>query len=118
MFRAIEEAARQAVTELLAAAKMAPGAMMVIGCSSSEVLGQRIGKGSSLQAAQAVYRGVAPVLMDQGIVLAAQCCEHLNRALILEEKSARALGLEIVNVVPKADAEMLALLFSDGAVGK
>ncbi len=104
MFKAIEEAARQAVTELLAAAGLLPGAVMVIGCSSSEVVGQRIGKGSSLRAAQAVYRGIAPLLLDQGIVLAAQCCEHLNRALILEEKSARALGLEIVNVVPKADA--------------
>lgn len=104
MYELIEEQARQAVTELLEQARLQPGQMLVIGCSTSEILGQRIGKGSSLEAAQAVCRGITPLLKAQGIRLAAQCCEHLNRALILERENAQALGLEIVNVVPKPDA--------------
>lgn len=104
MFDHIASQARQAVTELLAQAKLAPGAVLVIGCSSSEMVGQRIGKGSSLEAAQAAYAGIAPVLEAQGIRLAAQCCEHLNRALIVERETAKALNLDIVNVIPQPHA--------------
>ena len=104
MYELIEQQAHQALGELLEQAGLEPGQMLVIGCSSSEILGQRIGKGSSLQAAQAVYRGIIPLLQAQGIRLAAQCCEHLNRALIVERQSAHALGLEIVNAVPQLNA--------------
>ena len=96
--------ARQAVTELLDAAKLQPGQLLVIGCSSSEILGERIGKGSSMEAARAVYEGIAPVLRERGILLAAQCCEHLNRALILERSTAERYGWDIVNVRPWAHA--------------
>ena len=78
----IETEARQAVTELLAQAKLKKGDVFVVGCSSSEIVGGHIGKDSSLEAAQAVYAGVAPVLAENGIWLAAQCCEHLNRAIM------------------------------------
>ena len=71
---------RQAVAELLAAARMRAGDIFIIGCSSSEVVGQRIGRGSSMEAAQAVWEGAAPLLAESGLYLAAQCCEHLNRA--------------------------------------
>ena len=74
----IEQEARQAVTELLEQAKLKKGDVFVVGCSSSEIVGGHIGKDSSLEAAQAVYAGIAPVLAAQGIWLAAQCCEHLN----------------------------------------
>ena len=57
----IEQEARQAVTELLAEAKLKKGDVFVVGCSSSEIVGGHIGKDSSLEAAQAVYAGVAPV---------------------------------------------------------
>ena len=70
------------VTELLAEAKLKKGDVFVVGCSSSEIVGGHIGKDSSLEAAQAVYAGIAPVLAAQGIWLAAQCCEHLNRCLL------------------------------------
>lgn len=100
----IESQARQAVTELTAQARMKKGQVLVIGCSSSEMMGRRIGKGSSLEAAQAAYRGIAPVLKEQGIRLAVQCCEHLNRALIVERETAEALQLEIVNVLPQPHA--------------
>ena len=84
----IETQARQAVTELLAEAKLKKGDVFVVGCSSSEIVGGHIGKDSSLEAAQAVYAGIAPVLAENGIWLAAQCCEHLNRAIIIEREAA------------------------------
>ena len=96
--------ARQAVTELLAAAKLRPGDVFVVGCSSSEVVGGHIGRDSSLEAAQAIYAGIAPVLAEQGVWLAAQCCEHLNRALILERAAAQRYGWEEVCVVPRPHA--------------
>ncbi len=104
MLENIQTQARQAITELLAQARLKPGALLVIGCSSSEMTGGRIGKASSLEAAQAAWRGIAPALKENGVRLAVQCCEHLNRALILERETAEALGFEIVNVLPKADA--------------
>ena len=61
-----------------------------------EILGSRIGKGSSPEAAQAVFAGIYPVLREKGLSLAAQCCEHLNRALILERETANRFGYEIV----------------------
>lgn len=100
----ITEQARQAITELLEAARLQPGDIVVVGCSSSEVLGERIGTGSSMDAAGAVMDGILSVLQERGIYLAAQCCEHLNRAIILEAAAARAYGLEPVNVLPQPKA--------------
>ena len=62
----IREQAACAVTELLEAAKLMPGELLVVGCSSSEIVGQRIGRGSSLEAAEAVYDGIAPILSGHG----------------------------------------------------
>lgn len=100
----IQEQARAAATELLAAAALPPGSLFVVGCSSSEITGGRIGKASSLEAAQAVFRGIYPVLEERGIFLAAQCCEHLNRALIIEEDCASQYGWEPVSVRPQPKA--------------
>ena len=72
----IREQARQAVSELLAEARLEPGDLFVVGCSSSEIMGRRIGQGSSLEAAAAVCDGILPVLEENGLFLAAQCCEH------------------------------------------
>ena len=104
MFEQIKEQAERAVRELLEVSKLQPGDLLVIGCSSSEIMGERIGKGSSMEAAQAVYEGIAPVLEEKGILLAAQCCEHLNRALIVEQSTAEQFGYEPVNVRPWAHA--------------
>ena len=104
MYEDITRQARAVVTELLAQAKLKPGALLVIGCSSSEMVGERIGKGSSMEAAQAAFQGIYPVLQERGIELAVQCCEHLNRALILERTAAEKRGYEIVNVVPQPKA--------------
>lgn len=104
MFEEISAQARAAVTELLDIAGLKAGDMFVVGCSSSEIVGQRIGKGSSMEAARAVFDGIYPVLRERGIYLAAQCCEHLNRALIIESAAAEKFGYEPVNVRPWAHA--------------
>lgn len=104
MYEEITQQARQAVTELLDQAGLKPGQLLVIGCSSSEMVGQRIGKGSSMEAAKAAFAGIYPVLRERGIRLAVQCCEHLNRALIVERETAEHFGFEIVNVVPQPHA--------------
>ena len=74
MYEEITKQANTVVTELLEQAKMKPGSLMVIGCSSSEMVGQRIGKGSSMEAAQAAFTGLYHVLQENGIHLAVQCC--------------------------------------------
>ena len=104
MLNQITQQTRNVVTELLEQANMRPGSLLVIGCSSSEIVGKQIGKGSSLEAAQAVFAGVYPILQEHGIRLAVQCCEHLNRELIMEREAAEHRGYERVNVVPQPHA--------------
>ncbi len=95
---------RLALQELIEKAELKAGDLLVIGCSSSEIVGSEIGHGSSLEAAEAVFEGVYGVLQEKGIYLAAQCCEHLNRAIIVEREYAEKHCLEIVNVVPQPKA--------------
>lgn len=104
MYSEITSQAQTVVAELLEQANLRPGNLFVVGCSSSEMVGKRIGKGSSMEAAQAAFRGIYPALQERGIHLAVQCCEHLNRALILERSVAEAKGYEIVNVMPQPHA--------------
>lgn len=104
MYEEITKQAAAAVTGLLAAAKLERGDLLVIGCSSSEMVGLRIGKGSSLEAARAAFDGIYPITQEAGIALAVQCCEHLNRALIVERETAERYGYEIVNVRPQPKA--------------
>ncbi|MCQ2429153.1 MAG: TIGR01440 family protein [Clostridia bacterium] len=101
---AVRADTERAVRELIDAAGLKAGQILVVGCSSSEIVGQRIGKGSSLEAAAAVVDALLPVLSEKGIFLAAQCCEHLNRALIVEAACAEQYGLETVWVKPQPHA--------------
>lgn len=96
--------AKEVILELIKTSEIKAGELLVVGCSSSEITGGHIGKASSLEAAEAVFEGIYPVLKEYGIYLAAQCCEHLNRALILEEEAAIKFGYEIVNVRPQPKA--------------
>lgn len=100
----IYEQARQVIYELLEQAKLRPGQLVVIGCSTSEVTGHRIGSDSNMATAQQLYDAIAPVIAEKGCYLAAQCCEHLNRALILEAEAAEKYGYEPVCVVPQPKA--------------
>jgi uncharacterized protein (TIGR01440 family) len=104
MYDKITGQARAVVTELLDQAHLKAGTLLVVGCSSSEMVGRQIGKGSSMEAAKAAFQGIDPVLRENGIHLAVQCCEHLNRALILERDVAERKGFEIVNVMPQPHA--------------
>ncbi len=104
MYEAITAQARQAVLEILEQAKLQAGTLFVVGCSSSTVAGQSFGSASSMAIAQAVFDGIYPVLQSRGIYLAAQCCEHLNRAIVTEKAVALQQGREAVNVVPQPKA--------------
>lgn len=104
MDEAIAEGARTAVTDLLEAAHLQAGDILVVGCSSSEIVGGRIGTSSSVEAANAVFGAIYPVVKERGVYLAAQCCEHLNRALIVEREAALSHHLPIVNAVPQPKA--------------
>ena len=78
--------------------------LIVVGCSTSEVAGNRIGSASSMDVALELYEAIAPAIASRQCFLAAQCCEHLNRALILEKEAADRYGYEPVWVVPKPKA--------------
>ncbi len=92
------------INELLEKADLNSGDVLVIGCSTSEIVGNVIGQGSSPVVAEQVVEAIMPILKKHGILLAAQCCEHLNRALIVEKETAQKLMLEVVNVRPVAKA--------------
>ena len=104
MYEEIREQTRVIMTELLEVANLKSGDVFVVGCSSSEIIGQKIGKGSSPDAAKAVFEVIYEILNKKGIWLAAQCCEHLNRAIITERELAEKRGYEIVNVRPQPKA--------------
>lgn len=80
------------------------GHILVIGCSTSEVAGEHIGTAGSEQIAEAIYQELDQLRRETGIELAFQCCEHLNRALVVEEEVAYRLNLEIVAAVPVRQA--------------
>lgn len=100
----IGEEAYRAAKELLEEAKLPEGQLFVVGCSTSEVGGASIGSFSSPELAEVVFGGIYQATQEAGVYLAAQCCEHLNRALILEREAAEKFGYEPVNVVPQPKA--------------
>ena len=104
MLNTIRSQTRQALCALLQAAKLQPGDILVLGGSSSEIVGQSIGTHSSVEAAEAVLDEVFALCQQQQLRLAVQCCEHLNRALIVEADTAKAYGWEPVNVLPQPKA--------------
>lgn len=100
----ISEEAYKAAKELIEEASMEEGQLFVVGCSTSEVAGASIGSYSSPELAEAVFGGIYQATQEANIYLVAQCCEHLNRALILEKEAADKYGYEIVCVVPQPKA--------------
>lgn len=104
MLQNLTEQARTAMTELITVAKPKPFDIVVVGCSSSEAAGHKIGTDSSEEVAAAIFAGIYPVLQEHDLYLAAQCCEHLNRALIIERAAAEKYHLEPVNVMPQPKA--------------
>lgn len=104
MLEQVRNEAKAAALEICQVAKLRKGQILVVGCSTSEVTGHKVGSYSSPELGQAIYEGIQEALQPQGIYLAAQCCEHLNRAIVLEKEAARAYGLAPVNVVPQPKA--------------
>ena len=104
MLEQIKSQSKQAAEELIVGAKLKKGDLVVVGCSSSEVGGSKIGTNSSLEVAQAIFAGIYPVFKENGIYMATQCCEHLNRAIIVEKEYADKMGIDQVNVIPQPKA--------------
>lgn len=100
----IGEEAYRAAKEILEIAQLEQNDLFVVGCSTSEVGGAGIGTYSSPEMAEVVFGGIYQATQEAGVYLAAQCCEHLNRALILEKEAAKLYGLDAVNVVPQPKA--------------
>lgn len=100
----IKYQAEKAIKELIETAHLKKDDVLVVGCSSSEVIGEKIGTNSSVETANELFDAIYNVLSEKGIYLAAQCCEHLNRAIIIEAELAEKKGLEQVNVVPQPKA--------------
>ena len=104
MFSEIKNEAALAAKEIIDAASLKKGDILVVGCSSSEVCGEKIGTGSNFEVGGAVFSGIYEVLKDKEIFLAAQCCEHLNRSLVIEKECMEKYNLEEVCVVPQPKA--------------
>ncbi len=93
-----------AAKEILSAAKLEKGALFVVGCSTSEVGGEKIGSTSNPELADSIFKGIYKAVKEQEVYLAAQCCEHLNRALIIEKEAADKFFYDWVNAVPHPKA--------------
>lgn len=98
----VKEEAANAAKQLVAEARLHKGQIVVVGCSTSEVVGHKVGSWSTPEVGQAIFDGLNSVFAPLGIYIAAQCCEHLNRALIVDYDAVP--GAEIVNVVPQPKA--------------
>lgn len=96
--------AQKAAEELIQCGSLKKGDLMVVGCSTSEACGDLIGTNSNYDAAKAIFEGMYGVLSEKGIYLAAQCCEHLNRSLVVEEECMERYNLTEVNAVPQPKA--------------
>ena len=102
LLQQVKEEAANAAKQLVAEARLHKGQIVVVGCSTSEVVGHKVGSWSTPEVGQAIFDGLNRVFAPLGIYIAAQCCEHLNRALIVEYEAVP--GAEIVNVVPQPKA--------------
>ncbi len=94
----------EALQDLQKDARLTDRSLLVIGMSSSEVIGQRIGTAGTVSAAEAIYESVHSFQKETSVQLAFQCCEHLNRALVVERETAYAKGYDIVAAVPTVRA--------------
>lgn len=102
--REIAETWQRVLNDFLPQAKLRSGQILVLGCSTSEVLGQHIGKGSSQEVAELLLPPLLQKVQERGLFLAVQGCEHINRALVVEEECVERYGLESVTVLPALKA--------------
>ncbi|MBE6686775.1 MAG: TIGR01440 family protein [Ruminococcaceae bacterium] len=102
MMASIYEQTKSAISELCDKAKLTKGSMVVVGCSTSEVVGARIGTDSNPDVAGEIFKALDDYTKSKGIFLSIQCCEHLNRAIVTERKAVPFS--ETVNVIPMPKA--------------
>ena len=102
MLEKLLDEAYNSALEIIETAKLKENDILVVGCSTSEILGDKIGTNSSPETAKAVFDGIYKAAKEKGVFVAAQCCEHLNRAIITER--AAVPQADFVNVVPKPKA--------------
>ena len=102
MNTSIYEQTKAAISELCECAKLKAGNIVVVGCSTSEVLGSKWGTNSNPDMGGILFDAVTSVFKERGIYIAAQCCEHLNRAIVIEIEAVDKNS--IVNVVPQPKA--------------
>lgn len=100
----IKEQTTKAAQELLSKAGLSKGQAIIIGCSTSEVEGSKIGTNSNVDTAAQIVEAILSVAKQNNIFVAGQCCEHLNRAIVVEKEYAISRNLEIVSVVPAPKA--------------
>ncbi len=103
MIEKLRQEARELALQFCEGAKIKKGQLVVMGSSSSEIRGSKIGSDSSLEVAEAVFGEIYKVITEKGAYLAVQCCEHLNRALIVEREALKN-DTDIVNAVPQLHA--------------
>jgi uncharacterized protein (TIGR01440 family) len=99
-----EKELEKILTEFQEKATLQPGQLLVIGCSTSEVMGEKIGTAGTMDVAEMIFRQLDNLKQQTGIELAFQCCEHLNRAIVLEKTVAEKRNLDAVTVVPVRNA--------------
>lgn len=100
----IKEETREVITDVIRQAKLRQGDCLIVGCSSSEVNGDLMGTNSNVKTAEELFNVIYELTQEKGIYLAAQCCEHLNRAVVVEEEYACRYGIDQVNVRPEPKA--------------
>ena len=103
-YNLIKSDAKKVVSELLDAVDLKEKDIVIVGCSTSEVMGKRIGKGSDVNVAEYLMSAILPLLKERNLFLGIQCCEHLNRGVVVEAECAEKYDLDIVSVIPHAKA--------------
>ena len=100
----LTETMDQFVDEWIELNILKPGDIFIIGTSTSEVLGEKIGTVGSMDVAEVIFTSLQRLKVETGVKLAFQCCEHLNRALVVETSTQRGLGTRPVTVIPHPHA--------------
>lgn len=100
----IKQKAYDAAKELIELAHLKEGQLLVVGCSTSEVLGKKLGTYSNPEVGRELFEGIYRAAAEAGVYVAAQCCEHLNRALIIEREACEKYGYDEVCVIPQPKA--------------
>ena len=110
----IEQQVQQALSDLHKAMPLTEEVLLVVGTSTSEVIGSHIGSNGSHEVAEAIYSALTNQQKRTGVQFAFQCCEHLNRALVVEREIAKGRGTEIVSAIPvrKAGGAMATYAYS------